>query len=211
MKLEVINFENKSAGEVELNDDIFAQPLRKDILHTVVNWQLAKRRAGTQSTLTRTEVHGTTKKPFKQKGTGHARQGSLKGPHQRKGGVAHAPKPRDYDFKLNKKFIVKGLKVALSLKIAEGNFRIIDTVVTDSPKTKDVLVKLSNIQVENALIVRGSNDKDNFYKAIQAVHGVDVIPQVGLNVYDILRHKKLVITKHALEDLQKRLGGSNGE
>lgn len=207
MKAEIINFENKSVGQVELNDAIFAQDVRKDILHAVVNWQLAKRRAGTQSTLTRTEVHGTTKKPFKQKGTGHARQGSLKGPHQRHGGVAHAPKPRSYEYKLNKKFVAKGLISALSLKASEGNLSIIDTVTVDAAKTKDVISKLNKIQANDALIVRGSNDKDNFYKAVQAVIGVDVIPQFGLNVYDILNHKKLVITKHALEDLQKRLVG----
>ncbi len=207
MKAEIINFENKSVGQVELNDAIFAQDVRKDILHAIVNWQLAKRRAGTQSTLTRTEVHGTTKKPFKQKGTGHARQGSLKGPHQRHGGVAHAPKPRSYEYKLNKKFVAKGLISALSLKASEGNLSIIDTVAVDAAKTKDVISKLNKIQANDALIVRGSNDKDNFYKAVQAVIGVDVIPQFGLNVYDILNHKKLVITKHALEDLQKRLVG----
>ncbi len=211
MKLDIINFENKKTGEAELNQDIFAQPIRKDILHQIVRWQLAKRRAGTQSTLTRSEVHGTTKKPFKQKGTGHARQGSLKGPHQRHGGVSHAPKPRSYDFKLNKKFVAKGLKIALSLKLAEGTLKILESAVIDSCKTKEVTTKINNIGAENALFVRGSSDKDNFYKSVQAIHNVDIIPQQGLNVYDILKHKNLVITKHALEDLQKRLGGENGK
>ncbi len=205
MKVDILNFENKSVGQVELSEDIFKQDLRNDILHAIVNWQLAKRRAGTQSTLTRTEVHGTTKKPFKQKGTGHARQGSLKGPHQRHGGVAHAPKPRSYEYKMNKKFVIRALKTALSLKFSEGNLRIVDTVTVDSHKTKDITAKLKAFEATNALIVRGGNDKDNFYKSIQAIHGVDVIPQFGLNVYDILRHEKLIVTKHALEDLQKRL------
>lgn len=205
MKVDIINFENKSVGQIELSEDIFKQELRNDILHAIVNWQLAKRRSGTQSTLTRTEVHGTTKKPFKQKGTGHARQGSLKGPHQRHGGVAHAPKPRSYEYKMNKKFVIKGLKTALSLKFSEGNLKIVDTVTIDSPKTKDVTAKLKSLEATNALIVRGSNDKDNFYKSVQSVKNVDVIPQFGLNVYDILRHEKLIVTKHALEDLQKRL------
>ncbi|MDX1949312.1 MAG: 50S ribosomal protein L4 [Rickettsiales bacterium] len=211
MKLDVINFENKKTGEVELNQDIFAQPIRKDILHQIVNWQLAKRRSGTQSTLTRSEVHGTTKKPFKQKGTGHARQGSLKGPHQRHGGVSHAPKPRSYEFKLNKKFVAKGLKVALSLKASEGSLKILESAVIENCKTKDAIAKIKNINAKNALFVRGSADKDNFYKSVQAINNVDVIPQTGLNVYDILNHKNLVITKHALEDLQKRLGGENGK
>ncbi len=205
MKVNVLNLENKEVGSVELNKDIFGQELRNDILHQVVNWQLAKRRAGTQKTKTRSEVHGTTKKPFAQKGTGNARQGSLKGPHQRGGGVAHAHRPRSYAFNLNKKVRVKGLSIALSLKLSEGNFKVIDTAVVDSPKIKDIQKKFEKLGIKSALIVRGDAAVDNFSKAVGGVKHVDIIPQAGLNVYDILRHESLVITKHALEDLQKRL------
>lgn len=205
MKVEVVTLENKKAGEVTLDKGVFGLPVRSDILHAMVNYQLAKRRAGTQKVKTRSEVHGTTKKPFNQKGTGNARQGSNKAPHMRGGGVANAFGPRDYEFKLNKKFRVKALKTALSLKASEGSLVVLDTVVVDSPKTKDVVAKFSNLGLDSALVVRGSADKDNFYKASSSVKFVDVIPQYGLNVYDILQHDKLVFTKHALEDLEKRL------
>ena len=205
MKMNVVTLENKEVGSVELNKDIFGQELRNDILHQVVNWQRAKKRAGTQKTKTRSEVHGTTKKPFGQKGTGNARQGSLKGPHQRGGGVAHAHRPRSYEYNLNKKVRIKGLMIALSLKAAEGNFKVIDTAVIDSPKVKDLTKKFEKLGITSALIVRGSADVDNFSKAAKSIKHIDIIPQNGLNVYDILRHKDLVITKHALEDLQKRL------
>jgi large subunit ribosomal protein L4 len=205
MKLDIVTLDNKSAGSVDLNKDIFGLPVRVDILHQVVNWQLAKRRAGTQKVKTRSEVHGTTKKPFAQKGTGNARQGSLKGPHQRGGGVAHAMEPRSYAYNLNKKVRIKGLKTALSLKAAEGLLKVIDTAVIDSPKLKDLKAKFDKLGVKSALIVRGSADVDNFSKAAKSMMHIDIIPQFGLNVYDILRHENLVITKHALEDLQKRL------
>ncbi len=205
MKVEVVTLENKKSGDVTLSTDLFGLPLRNDILHAMVNYQLAKRRAGTQSVKTRSEVHGTTKKPFRQKGTGNARQGSLKGPHQRGGGVANAFKPRDYEYKLNKKFKIKALKTALSLKASEGNVAVVDTLVMKEAKTKVLTLKLRDLGFENALIVRGSNDKDEFFKASRGVKLVDVIAQIGLNVYDILQHEKLVFTKHALEDLEKRL------
>ncbi len=205
MKLDVLTLDNKAAGAIELNKDIFGLPVRVDILHQAVTWQLAKRRAGTQKVKTRSEVHGTTKKPFAQKGTGNARQGSLKGPHQRGGGVAHAMAPRSYEYNLNKKVRVKALKTALSLKAAEGLLKVIDTAVVKSPKTSEMRQKLSAMGLESALIVRGSADKDDFSKAISSIIKVNEIPQFGLNVYDILRHENLVFTKHALDDLQKRL------
>ncbi|HCR86192.1 MAG TPA: 50S ribosomal protein L4 [Alphaproteobacteria bacterium] len=206
MKAQLINLENKVVGEVDLLDDIFAQPIRKDILHEMVNWQLAKRRQGTQSTKTRSEVTGSTKKPWKQKGTGNARQGSMKGPHMVGGGVAHAPAPRSYEYKLNKKFRIKGLKTALSLKASEGNLKIVDTTVIDGQvKTKDIASKLKKLGVNKALIVRGDSRQDGFVLAVSNIKFVDVIPQNGLNVYDILRHDTLVVTNHALNELQNRL------
>lgn len=205
MKLEVLTLDNKKAGEVTLGKGVFGLPVRNDILHAMVNYQLAKRRAGTQSVKTRSEVSGSTKKPFRQKGTGNARQGSNKAPHMIGGGVANAFKPRDYEFKLNKKFRAKALKTALSLKASENNVIILDTAVIKEAKTKDVVGKFDKLGLKSALIVRGSNDKDEFFKATNSVKFIDIIPQIGLNVYDILQHEKLVFTKHALEDLEKRL------
>ena len=206
MKAEIINLDNKVVGEATLNKEIFGLPVRKDILHAMVNWQLAKRRAGNQKVKSRSEVKGTTKKPFRQKGTGNARQGSLKGPHQVGGGVAHAMQPRSFEYKLNKKFRIKGLKTALSLKVSLGDFKIVDTTVFDSEvKTKDLVKKFSAIGLQTALIVRGDNRKDSFMQATGNIKGVNILPQDGLNVYDILRHKTLVITNHALEELNKRL------
>ncbi len=205
MKVDIITLDNKVVGSHDLPAEIFGAELRQDILHQVVNWQRAKKRAGTQKTKTRSEVHGTTKKPFAQKGTGNARQGSLKGPHQRGGGVAHAHRPRSYEYNLNKKVRIKGLSIALSLKLSEGNLKVIDSAVIDSPKIKDIQKKFETLGLKSALIVRGSADVDNFSKAVRGVKHVNIIPQFGLNVYDILRHESLVITKHALDDLQKRL------
>lgn len=205
MKIEVFTLDNKKAGDVTLGAELFSLPLRNDILHAMVNYQLAKRRSGTQKVKSRSEVHGTTKKPFNQKGTGNARQGSNKGPHMRGGGVANAFGPRDYSHKLNKKFRAKALKVALSLKASENNIAVLDTVVMKQAKTKELSNKLDKLGLTSALVVRGANDKDEFFKASRGLKFVDVIPQIGLNVYDILQHEKLVFTKHALEDLEKRL------
>lgn len=206
MKAEIINLDNKVVGETQLDKEVFGLPVRKDILNNLVNWQLAKRRAGTQKLKTRSEVSGTTKKPFRQKGTGNARQGSLKAPHMVGGGVAHAMQPRSYEYKLNKKYRIKGLKTALSLKASEGALTIVDTTVFDGEvKTKDLVKKFSALGLSTALIVRGDNRKDSFVKATSNIKGVDTISQEGLNVYDILNHEKLIITNHALEELHKRL------
>jgi len=205
MKVKVHNLDKKEVGDVELNDSIFAQPRNDAVIKQVVNWQLAKKRAGTQKVKSRSEVAGTTKKPFNQKGTGNARQGSLKGPHQRSGGVANAFSPRDYGYTLNKKIRVKGLKSILSVKQSEGNLFIIDTAEVKSPKTKDINGKIEKAGFTKALFVRGSSDNDNFAKAVSNIALVDIIDQCGLNVYDILTHEKVIITKHALEELQKRL------
>jgi large subunit ribosomal protein L4 len=205
MKHAVVTLENKKLEEIELREDLFGLPLRTDILHRVVTWQLAKRRSGTHKVQVVSEVSGTTKKPFKQKGTGNARQGSLKGPHMVGGGVAHGPVNRDHGYKLNKKVVALGLKTALSLKLAEGSLKIVDTTVVGSAKTSELKATLEKAGIANALIVRGSADQDNFALASRGIKDIDVLPQFGLNVYDILRRKELVITKHALTDLQNRL------
>jgi large subunit ribosomal protein L4 len=205
MKVEVVTLENKKIEDIELRDDIFGLPIRKDILHRVVEWQRAKARAGTQSLKNITDVLATTKKPWNQKGTGRARQGALNRPHMVGGGLAHAPKPRSYEYKLNKKFRTLALKTALSLKLSEGSLRIIDTAEVSSPKTKELTSAFEKAGIAKALFVRGSADKDNFFLASRSIKYIDVLPQYGLNVYDILKHEQLIITKHALTDLQNRL------
>ncbi|MCB2081138.1 MAG: 50S ribosomal protein L4 [Hyphomicrobiales bacterium] len=205
MKTSVITLENKKASDIDLNDAIFGLELRKDILHRVVQWQLAKRRAGTHSTKTISEISGTTKKPFKQKGTGRARQGSMRSAQMRGGSTTFGPKPRDYTHSLPKKIRKLGLKIALSQKAAEGKLRIVDTLVVKKGKTKDMVNTLNTLGLTSALFVRGDNAKDDFTHAVSNIPYMDVLPEGGLNVYDILRHDTLVLTTHAVKSLEERL------
>ena len=174
-------------------------------MHRVVEWQRAKRRAGTHKTKQRGEVRGTTKKPFKQKGTGHARQGSLKGPHQIGGGIAHGPQVRSHAYSLPKNIRNLGLKCALSLKAKEGKLRVFDTLVVQDAKTGEMAKKLEALGISSALFVRGDNPKDAFYNSIQNIPYMDQIPVIGLNVYDILKHDEIALTTHALKALEERL------
>lgn len=205
MKFKLHTIDSKESGEVELNDSIFKIDPRKDILHRVVHWQLAKRRAGTHSTLERGEVRGTTKKPFNQKGTGNARQGSLKGPHQYGGGVAHGPKPRDYGYTLPKKVRALGLKMALSAKAAENNLVILKDAKLKTPKTKDFAKNTGKFGWKSALIIDGDVVEENLAKASANLVKIDAMPVMGTNVYDILNHETLVITESALKKLEERL------
>lgn len=205
MKTKLYTLDNKASGEIELNDAIFALEPRKDILHRIVNWQLAKRRAGTHSTLDRGEVSGTTKKPFKQKGTGNARQGSLKGPHQYGGGVAFGPKPRDYSYSLPKKVRALGLKMALSAKAAESNLIIVKDAILKTAKTKDFAKTTASFGWKSALIIDAETVDENLKKASANLVKIDAMPAIGANVYDILNHEKLVITEAGLKKLEERL------
>lgn len=205
MKCPVTTLDNKKAGEVELKDEIFALPIRKDILARVVKWQLAKRRAGTASTKSRGEVRGSTRKIYRQKGTGRARHGSGRANIFRGGGIAHGPKPRDHGFDLPKKVRRLGLKTALSAKAAEGKLIVIDAAKAESPKTKELRQRLEALGLGSALIVGGEQLDENFSLAARNIAGIDVLPQIGANVHDILRHEHLVLTKDALEALEARL------
>ncbi|PIR31553.1 MAG: 50S ribosomal protein L4 [Alphaproteobacteria bacterium CG11_big_fil_rev_8_21_14_0_20_44_7] len=205
MKAKLYTIDFKESGEVELNKEIFGIDPRQDILYRVVHWQLAKRRAGTQSTLTRSEVRGTTKKPFAQKGTGNARQGSLKGPHQYGGGVAHAPKPRDYSYALPKKVRVLGLKMALSAKAKENKIMILKDAKLKTPKTKDFSKSLDKQSLKSVLFIDGDAVDENFRKAIGNLVKIDVLPSAGANVYDILQHENLILTESAVKKLEERL------
>ena len=205
MKADVMSLDNKKQGEVDLADDVFGLPARPDILARVVNWQLAKRRAGTHYTKATGDVNGSTAKIYKQKGTGRARHGSRKVNIFRGGAVAHGPVPHSHYFKLPKKVRALGLKTALSAKQAEGKLIVLDSAKLDSPKTRDLINRLSEIGLSSALIVDGAALDDNFRRAAANIPGIDVLPSIGANVFDIMRRDTLVLTKDAVDALEARL------
>jgi len=205
MKVAVKNLENKDVGEIELAEDVFAAPVRRDILARVVNWQLAKRRAGTHKTKGISEIQGTTKKPWRQKGTGRARQGSLRSPQFRGGAVIFGPVVRDHGFSLQKKVRRMGLKSALSAKQAEGKLVVIDAAAVKAPKTKELAQRFKKLGWESVLIIDGPAVDESFARAARNIPKVDVLPQQGANVYDILRRDTLVLTRAAVEHLEARL------
>ncbi|MGE4482796.1 50S ribosomal protein L4 [Acidocella sp.] len=203
MKLDIVDFDAKSVGSAELPDELFAAEPRVDIIARVIHWQLAKRRAGTHKVKGMGEVSGTTKKPYKQKGTGNARQGSLRAPQFRTGGAVHGPVVREHGYSLNKKVRRLGLISALSAKAAEGKLVVLDDVAA-LDKTKDVAAKVKNFGWASALIVDAAVE-EKFGRASRNVKGLDVLPVVGANVYDIMQHDVLVVTKAAVEGLKERL------
>ncbi len=205
MKVNVVTLENKAAGELELNDAVFGLTPRKDILARVVEWQRAKARAGTHKTKDRSEVSGPGKKPFKQKGSGNARQGTLRAPHHEGGGRAHGPVVRSHAYSLPKKIRALGLKHALSAKQTEGKLFVVADVNVKEGKTKNLVASFSALGLTKPLIITGAEVNEAFANAARNVKGVDVLPAQGANVYDILRHKELVLTKDAVEALQTRL------
>ena len=205
MKAAVVTRHNKSAGNVELNEAVFGLPSRPDILDQVMRWQLAKRQAGTHDTKEIGEVSGTGKKPYKQKGTGRARQGSLRSPQFRGGAVIFGPTPRSHGFQLNKKVRALGLKTALSDKQREGKLVVIDQATLPEAKTAKLARILKTLGWSSALVIDGAAVDANFASAAANIHGVDVLPAQGANVYDILRRDLLVLTKAAVEQLQARL------
>lgn len=205
MKLTVTSLDNEGAGEIELADEIFALPVRRDILARMVNYQLAKRRAGTHKTKQIGDVQGTTKKPWKQKGTGRARQGSLRSPQFRGGGVIFGPVVRDHAHSLQKKVRRLALKTALSAKHAEGKLVVLEAARAGEGKTKALAVQFKKLGWESVLIIDGPELDANFARAARNLPRVDVLPQQGANVYDILRRDTLVLTRSAVEHLEARL------
>ncbi|OYV48510.1 MAG: 50S ribosomal protein L4 [Acidocella sp. 35-58-6] len=203
MKFDIYDFDAKAAGSTELPEDIFGIAPRKDVMARVVHWQLSKRRSGNHKTKGMGEVSGTTRKPFKQKGTGNARQGSLRAPQFRTGGVVHGPVVRDHGYSLNKKVRRLGLLSALSQKAADGKLVILDAVAS-MDKTKDVAARVKKFGWSSALIVDAAVDQ-KFLIASRNVHGLDILPVIGANVYDILQHDILVITKAGIDGLKERL------
>lgn len=205
MKMDVINLSNDKVEKIDLSDAIFGVEVRPDIMSRVVNWQLAKRRAGTHAVKNLTTVSGTGKKPFAQKGGGRARQGSLRGPQFRHGAVAFGPVVRDHGYSLNKKVRKLGLRCALSLKAKDGKLVILDDATAKTPKTKDLLKSFEKLGWNSALILSGAAVDQNFALASGNMIGIDVLPQVGANVYDILRRDTLVLTKEAVAYLEALL------
>jgi large subunit ribosomal protein L4 len=204
MKATVRTLDNQEVGDIELSDEVFGLPVRRDILARVVNWQLAKRRAGTHKAKGISDISGTTKKPYKQKGTGRARQGSLRSPQFRGGAVIFGPVVRSHEFGLQKKVRRLGLKTALSAKQAEGKLIVIDAARLDDAKTKALRARFDALGWESVLIIDGAVD-DGFARAARNLPKVDVLPEKGANVYDILRRDTLVLTRNAVEQLEARL------
>jgi len=203
MQIDITTLDNGQAGSVELPDDIFAAVPRPDIMARVVHWQLAKRRAGTHKVKGMGEVSGTTKKPYKQKGTGNARQGSLRSPQFRTGGVVHGPVVRDHGYDLPKKIRRLGLISALSQKQAEGKLVVLDAA-NGTAKTQELVAKLKILGWKSVLIVDAVVD-EGFSRASSNIPYVDVLPTIGANVYDILHHDLLAITTAGLDGLKARL------
>jgi large subunit ribosomal protein L4 len=209
MQVPIKTLDNAEAGTADLPDAIFAATPRADVMARVVHWQLAKRRAGTHKVKGLSEVQGTTKKPYRQKGTGNARQGSLRAPQFRKGGVVHGPVVRSHEYSLNKKVRRLGLISALSQKQAEGKLVVLDTAVAaEGTKTKDLARKVKALGWTSALIVDGAAVDPVFLRASRNLREVDVLPTIGANVYDILRHDVLAITAAGLAGLAARLGAA---
>ena len=205
MKCDVIDLANKKKGTIDLDEAVFGVEVRKDLLARTVNWQLDKRRSGNHKVKERAEVSGTKSKPFRQKGTGRARQGTLRAPQMRGGGVVFGPRVRSHNSKLPKNVRRLALKSALSAKQAEGKLIVLDDAKAKTPKTADLAKALKTLDWGKALVIDGSEVDGNFAKAARNIIGIDVLPSVGANVYDILRRDTLVLTKDAVAQLTERL------
>ena len=198
----VLNMEGKEVEKLELNDNIFGVEINEHLVHLAVVSQLANNRQGTQKAKTRSEVRGGGRKPWRQKGTGHARQGSTRAPQWTHGGVVFAPVPRDYSFKLNKKEKRAALKSALTSRVNESKFIVVDELKLDSIKTKNFVQVLNNLKVEKALVVL--NDMDaNVIKSASNVPTVKTAQTNELNVFDVLKYDTVVVTKDAVKTIEE--------
>jgi len=205
MKATILNLDAETVGEIELSDEVFGLEVRADILARTVNWQLNKRRQGTHATKGVSDVAGRKQKPYRQKGTGRARQGSVRSAQFRGGGVVFGPLPRSHATDLPKKVRKLALKTALSSKAGEGKLVVLEAAKSDSHKTKLLVERFGKLGLANALIIDGANLDENFVRAARNIPLIDVLPEQGANVYDILRHDTLVLTRNAVEQLEARL------
>ncbi|MEG2972409.1 MAG: 50S ribosomal protein L4 [Clostridium sp.] len=201
-KVTLFNVNAEKVGEIELSDAVFGVEINAEVMHQVVKMQLANKRQGTQSALTRAEVRGGGIKPWRQKGTGRARQGSIRAPQWTHGGIVFAPKPRDYSFSMPKKVKRLALKSALSSKVASNEVIVLDSLSMEAPKTKAIVEMLSKFDVKKTLIVvKESNE--NIYKSVRNIVGAHVVPVNNINVYDILKYDNMIITKDAVEKVEE--------
>jgi large subunit ribosomal protein L4 len=201
-KVSVYNMDGKEVGTIDLNDAVFGVEVNEHLVHMAVVQQLANNRQGTQKAKTRSEVSGGGRKPWRQKGTGHARQGSTRSPQWTGGGVVFAPTPREYTFKMNKKEKRAALKSALTSRVAEQKLVVLDELKFDEIKTKNMVNVLKNINVEKALIVTADNDK-NVYMSARNIENVKTLPANTLNVYDVLKYNTVVLTKDAVAKIEE--------
>ena len=200
--VKVYNMEGKEVGTLELNDAVFGVEVNEHLMHLAVVGQLANKRQGTQSAKTRSEVSGGGRKPWKQKGTGHARQGSTRAPQWTHGGVVFAPKPRDYSVKMNKKEKALAIKSALSSRVAEEKIYVVDSLSFDEIKTKKMAAVLDSLKVEKALVVLDKKD-ENVILSARNIPAVRTVMSNSINVYDILKYGSLVITKDAVAQIEE--------
>lgn len=207
MKLAIKTLEGKEAGDITLDKAVFGIAVRQDIMHTVVNYQLAKRRGGNHKAKQRHEISGTGKKPHAQKGTGRARAGDKKRNIDRGGAAVHGPVVRDHSFDVPKKIRQLALRSALSAKAADGKIVVIDDATAKTHKTKPMADAIKTLGLESAVIVAGGEVDANFARATANLPRIDVLPTQGANVYDILRRDTLVLTKEAVESLTEKFKG----
>ena len=206
MKKNIVNFENKKIKDLDINENIFCLKVFPDVIHQYIRFQNAKARQGSHKTKSRSEINGRAKKPFAQKGTGNARQGSSKPPHFRGGATSMGPVNRDHTFSLNKKEKKLALKSALSSKFFEDNIIFIDTFEIDTHKTKSLNTKLANFNYKSALFVYGDDViNDNFKKASSNLPRVSALSCSGINVKDLISHEKIFIEQKSVEKISKRL------
>jgi len=198
----LFNKEGQKVGDLELSESVFAVEINQDAVHQVVVAQLANKRQGNQSTLTRAEVSGGGIKPWRQKGTGRARQGSTRSPQWTHGGVVFAPKPRDYRISTPRSMRKVAMKSVLTSKVVENEIIVLESLNFDAPKTKDVIKMLKALDVKKALIVVAESN-ENIYKSARNITGIDIIPVNNINIYDILKYEKFIITKEAVSKIEE--------
>jgi large subunit ribosomal protein L4 len=204
MNIDVVDTKNSKVGDIEVDDSVFGSRVKPWLFYEVVKAQMAGRRAGTQSTKTASEVSGGGRKPFKQKGTGRARQGSNRATHMRGGAVALGPKPRSYAYKMPRKMVQGALRSALSLRLSESKLHVVKGWSPEAPKTKDALAVLTNFEATKALVV-GRREDDALRLSVRNLANAKFLPVEGLNVYDILKYDHLFINADVIESLCERL------
>ena len=204
MKQEIKSLENKVVKEIDLDKKIFGVEIKNEIIHRMIRYQLAKKRSGNHKTKGISEISGTTRKPFKQKGTGSARQGSRRSPQMRGGAVIFGPKVRSHAHKLPKRIRSLALKMALSNKLKEGKLKVLSDFKISKPKTSFLTSKLAKMEIDSALFIDGKDVEKNFENALRNIHKTDFLPIAGLNVYDIVRRNFLIISEKALMGINER-------